>query len=165
MFVLISLLPKYSVNSLIKLTYLRIRQLQPIATNFTNITKVRQLQHLPLVSFILRGRGKLCGNLQVTSNNIESVNDELKNNARVEHSRHRCFDNFLINLLGALAAYCFFPKWVHVGVVEYYGIFNIRDIGENIWMGVLVICILLIVCFFCQREKDIIDTDIFKFML
>ena len=25
---------------------------------------------------------------------IETVNDELKNIAQVEHSRHRCFDNF-----------------------------------------------------------------------
>ena len=41
---------------------------------------------------------------------IETVNDELKNIAQVEHSRHRCFDNFMVNLLGALAAYCFFPK-------------------------------------------------------
>lgn len=41
---------------------------------------------------------------------IETVNDEIKNIAQVEHSRHRCFDNFMVNLLGALAAYCFFPK-------------------------------------------------------
>ena len=41
---------------------------------------------------------------------IETVNDELKNIAQVEHSRHRCFVNFMVNLLGALAAYCFFPK-------------------------------------------------------
>ena len=38
------------------------------------------------------------------------VNDELKNIAQVEHSRHRCFDNFIVNLLGAIAAYCLFPK-------------------------------------------------------
>ena len=41
---------------------------------------------------------------------IEAVNDELKNIAQVEHSRHRCFDNFIVNLLGAIAAYCLFPK-------------------------------------------------------
>lgn len=41
---------------------------------------------------------------------IETVNDELKNIAQVEHSRHRCFDNFVVNTLAALAAYCFFPK-------------------------------------------------------
>ena len=39
-----------------------------------------------------------------------STNDELKNIAQVEHSRHRCFDNFIVNLLGAIAAYCCFPK-------------------------------------------------------
>jgi hypothetical protein len=41
---------------------------------------------------------------------IKTVNDELKNIAQIEHSRHRSFDNFMVNLLGALAAYCFFPK-------------------------------------------------------
>ena len=41
---------------------------------------------------------------------IETVNDELKNIAQIEHSRHRCFDNFVVNMLGALAAYCCFPK-------------------------------------------------------
>ena len=35
---------------------------------------------------------------------------ELKNIAQVEHSRHRSFDNFIVNTLGSLAAYCFFPK-------------------------------------------------------
>lgn len=41
---------------------------------------------------------------------IESVNDELKNICQVEHTRHRSFDNFIINLLSALAAYSFFDK-------------------------------------------------------
>ena len=41
---------------------------------------------------------------------IETVNDELKNIAQVEHSGHRCFDNFIVNLLGAIDAYCLFPK-------------------------------------------------------
>lgn len=40
----------------------------------------------------------------------ETANDELKNIAQVEHSRHRCFDNFIVNLLGTIAAYCLFPK-------------------------------------------------------
>ena len=41
---------------------------------------------------------------------IETMNDKLKNIAQVEHSRHRCFDNFIVNLFGAIAAYCLFPK-------------------------------------------------------
>ena len=41
---------------------------------------------------------------------IEAVNDELKNIAQVEHSRYRCFDNFIVSMLGAIAAYCNFPK-------------------------------------------------------
>lgn len=41
---------------------------------------------------------------------IETVNDELKNIAQIEHSRHRSFNNFLSSTFAALAAYCFFPK-------------------------------------------------------
>ena len=41
---------------------------------------------------------------------IETINDELKNIAQVEHSRHRSFNNFMVNTLGAIAAYCLFPK-------------------------------------------------------
>ncbi len=41
---------------------------------------------------------------------IETINDELKNIAQVEHSRHRTFDNFIVNTLGALVSYCCFPK-------------------------------------------------------
>lgn len=41
---------------------------------------------------------------------IETVNDELKNICQIEHTRHRSFDNFIINLLSALAAYSFFDK-------------------------------------------------------
>ena len=41
---------------------------------------------------------------------IESVNDELKNMAQIEHSRHRSFHNFVNNLVAGIAAYCFFPK-------------------------------------------------------
>ncbi len=41
---------------------------------------------------------------------IETINDELKNIAQIEHSRHRPFHNFVVNLLSGIAAYCFFPK-------------------------------------------------------
>ncbi|MDD5817905.1 MAG: transposase [bacterium] len=41
---------------------------------------------------------------------IETINDELKDMAQVEHSRHRSFHNFVNNLMSGLAAYCFFPK-------------------------------------------------------
>ena len=41
---------------------------------------------------------------------IETINDELKDMAQVEHSRHRSFHNFVNNLISGLAAYCFFPK-------------------------------------------------------
>ena len=47
---------------------------------------------------------------------IETVNDELKNIAQIEHSRHRSFNNFIANSLSAIAAYCFFEKKPAIGV-------------------------------------------------
>jgi hypothetical protein len=41
---------------------------------------------------------------------IECVNDELKNICKLQHTRHRPVNNFLLNILGALIAYAFFPK-------------------------------------------------------
>lgn len=41
---------------------------------------------------------------------IETINDELKNLCQLEHTRHRSVNNFIINILGALSAYSFFPK-------------------------------------------------------
>jgi len=49
---------------------------------------------------------------------IESVNDELKNIAQIEHSRHRSLHNFVCNLLSAIAAYCFFPKKPAINVIK-----------------------------------------------
>lgn len=41
---------------------------------------------------------------------IETVNDQLKNIAQVEHSRHRSFGNFITNLVAGLIAYSFQDK-------------------------------------------------------
>ena len=41
---------------------------------------------------------------------IETINDQLKNISQIEHSRHRSFANFLINLLAGLIAYARQPK-------------------------------------------------------
>ena len=41
---------------------------------------------------------------------IETVNDELKNISQVEHSIHRYFDRFIINLLQAITTYFLFPN-------------------------------------------------------
>lgn len=39
---------------------------------------------------------------------IESINDMLKNVAQLVHSCHRSVHNFIMNLLAAMGAYCFF---------------------------------------------------------
>ena len=40
---------------------------------------------------------------------IETVNDQLKNISQIEHSKHRSPTNFLVNVLGGLAAYVLRP--------------------------------------------------------
>lgn len=67
------------------------------------ITKVRKnmkKQNLSDVDAILLRKRAL----------IESVNDELKNICKIEHTRHRSVKGFLVNLIAGLTAYCFFPK-------------------------------------------------------
>ena len=41
---------------------------------------------------------------------IETINDMLKNTCEIEHSRHCSIQNFIMNLIAALGAYCFFDK-------------------------------------------------------
>jgi hypothetical protein len=51
---------------------------------------------------------------------IETVNDKLKNICEAEHTRHRAMHNFIMNLISALTAYCFFDR-------EPAGQFDIRS--------------------------------------
>jgi len=41
---------------------------------------------------------------------IETVNDELKNICQIEHTMHHSVAGFILNIMGAIAAYSFFPK-------------------------------------------------------
>lgn len=41
---------------------------------------------------------------------IETINDMLKNKAQIVHTRHRSLSNFIMNLISALGAYCFFDN-------------------------------------------------------
>ena len=49
---------------------------------------------------------------------IETINDQLKNICQIEHSRHRDFSNFIINLLSALATFSFFNKKPSINTAE-----------------------------------------------
>ena len=51
---------------------------------------------------------------------IESTNDELKNIAQIEHSRHRSFSNFIVNTIAAIAAYSYFPKKPSISIEHYH---------------------------------------------
>ena len=37
---------------------------------------------------------------------IETINDQLKNISQIEHTRHRSVDNFFVNVVAGLIAYC-----------------------------------------------------------
>lgn len=41
---------------------------------------------------------------------IETFNDELKNIALIEYSIQQSFNNFIVNVLSAIVAYCFLRK-------------------------------------------------------
>ena len=41
---------------------------------------------------------------------IETVNDQLKNLHQLEHSRHRSVNNFMVNMMAAVVAYCLNPN-------------------------------------------------------
>ena len=47
---------------------------------------------------------------------IESVNDILKNQCQIEHTRHRSFDNFISNLISGLIAYAFYPTKPNINI-------------------------------------------------
>ncbi|ALT18466.1 transposase [Piscirickettsia salmonis] len=67
------------------------------------ITKIRKNMKnklMPIIDkILLRKRGV-----------IESVFDQLKNISQIEHSRHRSVNNFMVNILAGLAAYCLQEK-------------------------------------------------------
>ena len=54
---------------------------------------------------------------------IETINDILKNTCDIEHSRHRSIHNFIMNLIAAIRAYCFFDKKpaIKVDIEPQYG--------------------------------------------
>ena len=41
---------------------------------------------------------------------IETVNDQLKNLHQIDHSRHRSVNNFMVNIMSAVIAYCLNPS-------------------------------------------------------
>ncbi len=57
---------------------------------------------------------------------IETINDMLKNTAQLVHSRHRSINIFIMNMVAALAAYCFFEN--EPQALEGYCIENTRQL-------------------------------------
>ena len=80
--------------------------------------KLAEVLFVDGIHFVARMRNNMkCGELPLQDRLmlrkravIESVNDELKNICQIEHTRHRCFTNFITNLIAGLLAYSFLPK-------------------------------------------------------
>ena len=66
----------------------------------TQIRRNMKNRLLPLIDKILLRKRSL----------IETVNDQLKNIAQIEHTRHRSVTNFMVNLAAGLISYCHQPK-------------------------------------------------------
>lgn len=49
---------------------------------------------------------------------IETVFDQLKNLCQIEHSRHRSLENFMVNLLSGLVAYCLQPQKPSLSIAQ-----------------------------------------------
>jgi len=62
---------------------------------------------------------------------IETVNDQLKNICQIEHTRHRCFPNFIANMVSALIAYNFLPKKpsLNLEIVDIQNVNNLKRIA------------------------------------
>jgi len=58
---------------------------------------------------------------------IETINDMLKNVAMIVHPRHRSLCNFIMNLISALGAYCFFDN--KPGVLQGYVIEDTKQLS------------------------------------
>lgn len=54
--------------------------------------------------------GKWHENFPIDMIQGETINNMLKNTAQIVHSRHRSVNNFVMNLISALEAYCFFDN-------------------------------------------------------
>ena len=54
--------------------------------------------------------GKWHENFPIDMIQGKTINNMLKNTAQIVHSRHRSVNNFVMNLISALGAYCFFDN-------------------------------------------------------
>ncbi len=72
----------------------------PVTVSYNRFTELMQQNLMAMTDKILLRKRSV----------IETVNDEPKNICQIEHSSHRNFDNFLVNIIPGLIAYSFLPK-------------------------------------------------------
>ena len=100
-----------------------LRHLFPKVVSYNRIVELERDVVIPLTLFIkkvLLGKCtgisfvdntplRVCKNQRIHIHKVfKGMN--LRTLRRWNTSRHKCFDNFIVNLLGAIAAYCLFPK-------------------------------------------------------
>lgn len=93
--------------------YLSAELCEQVADQVQLITPVRKnmkpLALSPFEKYILQHRSL-----------IETVNDELKNLCQIDHTRHRSVNNFLVNLMAGLVAYCLSPNKPKLAISSSY---------------------------------------------
>lgn len=94
---------------------------------FNKKSPIYPSKHLNFQLFTASILSKMLSSIAIFQNSaiiryiIETINDLLKNTAQIVHSRHRSVSNFIINIISALGAYCFFdnkPKALTGYVIE-----------------------------------------------
>ena len=78
----------------------------------------KQLRQLSNIQLITKLRSNMKNQLMPIADKlllrkraiIETIIDQLKNRAQIEHTRHRSPVNFMVNLIAGLIAYCHQPK-------------------------------------------------------
>lgn len=94
---------------------------------FNKNSRIYPSKHLNFQLFTASILSKMLSSIAIFQNSaiiryiIETINDLLKNTAQIVHSRHRSVSNFIINIISALGAYCFFdnkPKALTGYVIE-----------------------------------------------
>lgn len=84
----------------------------------TSLRRNMKPQLLPLYDKLLLKRRSI----------IETINGLLKHEAQIEHTRHRSVNNFFVNLIAGLAAYCLRPEkpTVHLNTHDYLALVAAR---------------------------------------
>ena len=71
------------------------------------------------IQIVMLSDGKITEIFCMADDFCKSINSTSVSIAQIEHSRHRSVNNFMVNAVSAIAAYCFFPKKPSISIETY----------------------------------------------